>query len=187
MTIAARERILAAVLDVVGTAGIPAVTNRRIAARAGVSLGSVTYHFATQTDMLREALLMFVDGEARRLAGLAQDYRARFPAGAAPALASAAELVTEVAESLAFTAEQVASFELYVQAGRDPALREAAAQCFAAYDGLAVTVLGALGVPGPERLAPAVVGMITGLQLRRLATGEPGREVGEALLQLLAR
>ncbi len=182
----ARDRILAAVLEVVGAAGIPAVTNRRIAEDAGVSLGSITYHFATRTDMLRAALLQFVDAESRRLADLAHASRRRVPDGVAPDLAAAAALVSEVAEGLAFTAEQVASFELYVQAGRDPALRDAAAACFAAYDDLAVTVLTALGLPDPDALAPAVVGMITGLQLRRLATGEPGRRVGEALMMLLA-
>ncbi|QDQ98015.1 TetR/AcrR family transcriptional regulator [Tomitella fengzijianii] len=181
----ARDRILASVLGVIGVAGIPAVTNRRIALEAGVSLGSITYHFASRTDMLREALLRFVDEESRRLGDLAQTYGRRFADGAAPDLTEATKLVSEVAEGLAFTAEQVASFELYVQAGRDPALRDAAAACFSAYDGLAVTVLAALGLPDPEDLAPAVVGMITGLQLRRLATGEPGRRVGEALMLLL--
>ena len=182
----ARDRILDAVMSIVGTAGIPAVTNRRIAAEAGVSLGSVTYHFATQTDLLRAALTRFVDAESGRLTDLADPYRRRFPGDGAPELDDAAALVSEVAEGVAFTAEQLASFELYVHAGRDPSLRGAAADCFAAYDRLAVTVLTALGVPEPDRLAPAVVGMVTGLQLRRLATGEPGRQVGQALLQLLA-
>ncbi len=51
---------------------------------------------------------------------------------------------------------------------------------------MSTTVLTALGVPGAAGLAPAIVGMITGLQLRRLATGEPGQEVGEALALLIA-
>lgn len=183
----ARDRILVAVLEVIGTAGIPAVTNRRIAAEAGVSLGSLTYHFATRTDMLRAALLRFVDDETGRLSELADSYRQRFPAGEAPGLDEASELVSEVADALVFTSEQVASFELYVHAGRDPSLRDAAADCFVAYDALAVTVLTALGLANPEQMAPAVVGMITGLQLRRLATGDRGRRVGEALMLLLAR
>lgn len=180
----ARDRILATVLDVVGSEGIPAVSNRRIAAGAGVSLGSVTYHFAGRAAMLRAALLQFVEDESQRLTALAESYRDI--AGDAADLPRAAAIVSEVAESLDFTAQQLASFELYVQAGRDPSLRDAAATCFAAYDRLAVTVLTALGVDEPEHLAPAVVGMITGLQLRRLATGEPGRAVGEALMLLLA-
>ena len=177
----ARERMLAAVLEVIGADGIPAVTNRRIAAEAEVSLGSVTYHFATQPDMLRAALLRFVERLTARLTVETARYE-----GLVPDLSEAATLVSEVAASLAFTSEQVASFELYLQAGRDATLRGAAAECFAAYDALTVTVLTALGVPDAARLAPAIVGMITGLQLRRLATGEPGQGVGEALALLVA-
>lgn len=182
----ARDRILAAVLEVIGGEGIPAVTNRRIAAEAKVSLGSVTYHFATQPDMLRAALLLFVERLTARLTAETARYE-----GIVPDLSEAAALVSEVAASLAFSAEQVASFELYLQAGRDAALsdttlRDASADCFAAYDALTVTVLTALGVADAQRLAPAIVGMITGLQLRRLATGEPGQEVGEALALLIA-
>lgn len=181
MVVSARDRILAAVLEIVGTEGIPAVTNRRIATEAKVSLGSVTYHFATQPDMLRAALLRFVERLTARLDAETARY-----AGLVPDLSEAASLVSEVAASLAFTSEQVASFELYLQAGRDATLRDAAAECFAAYDALTVTVLTALGVADAQRLAPAIVGMITGLQLRRLATGEPGQEVGEALALLIA-
>ena len=176
----ARERILAAVLEVIGSDGIPAVTNRRIAAQARVSLGSVTYHFATQPDMLRAALLRFVEQLTARLTAETARYD-----GLAPDLTEAAALVSEVAASLALRSELVASFELYLQAGRDPALREAAAECFAAYDALTITILTALGVPNAAPLAPAIVGMITGLQLRRLATGDPGQEVGEALALLI--
>ena len=176
----ARERILAAVLEVIGSDGIPAVTNRRIAAQARVSLGSVTYHFATQPDMLRAALLRFVEQLTARLTAETARYD-----GLAPDLTEAAALVSEVAASLALRSELVASFEPYLQAGRDPALREAAAECFAAYDALTITILTALGVPNAAPLAPAIVGMITGLQLRRLATGDPGQEVGEALALLI--
>ena len=70
-----RERILDAVLHVVGTDGIPGVSNRRIAAQAGVSLGSITYHFASQSDMLRAALSRFVTDETTRLRALAEEYR----------------------------------------------------------------------------------------------------------------
>lgn len=181
VSMSARDRILTAVLEVVGTDGIPAVTNRRIAAEAQVSLGSVTYHFATQPDMLRAALMRFVERLTARLTVETARYE-----GIAPELSEAAALVSEVAAALAFSSEQVASFELYLQAGRDETLRDAAAECFAAYDALTITVLTALGVQNAEHLAPAMVGMITGLQLRRLATGQPGQQVGEALALLVA-
>ncbi|MFD6726091.1 TetR family transcriptional regulator, partial [Streptomyces sp. NPDC060131] len=39
-----RERILAATLDLIAEEGIARVSHRRIAQRAGVPLGSMTYH-----------------------------------------------------------------------------------------------------------------------------------------------
>ncbi|TSE00180.1 TetR family transcriptional regulator [Skermania sp. ID1734] len=166
MVVSARERILAAALHIVATSGVAAVSNRRIAAEAEVSLGSITYHFPTQTDLLRESLLSFVTDETRRLQELTTQLQ-----DSVLTLAEAAATVERIARELSFTEGQFATFELYLQAGRDPELRDAAARCFAAYDDLAATVLGALGVPEPERRATAVVAAVTGAQLRRLATG----------------
>ncbi|UPK64989.1 TetR family transcriptional regulator [Rhodococcus pyridinivorans] len=175
----ARSRIVHATLYLVGTDGVAGVTNRRIAARAEVSLGSITYHFPTQADLLRAALEFFVDEETERLRELAEQYRSRVLS-----LTEAAELTERVAHDLTFTAERIAPFELYVQAGRDEELRRVAERCWRAYDALTVSVLSALGVPDPEAIAPTVVATITGLQLRRLSTGtEP--DLSEAVLLLL--
>lgn len=175
----ARERILQAVLHVIGTDGIAAVTNRRIAARAGVSLGSITYHFPSQTDMLRDALLEFVTDETTRLTELARGYRDR-----GLTVADAATLTEQVVRDLGWPAERLAPFELFIQAGRDPSLRGASDACFAAYDALTVTILEGLGVPNARALAPTVVATISGLQLRRIATGVP-QDVSAAILRLL--
>ncbi|RDI32379.1 TetR family transcriptional regulator [Rhodococcus sp. AG1013] len=175
-----RDRILAAALRIVGTDGVPAVTNRRIAAEAGVSLGSITYHFPTQSDLLRAALTGFVAEETTRLRDLAETYRDK-----GLSLEDAAALTEQVARDLDFSAERIAPFEIYIQAGRDPELREASAECFAAYDELTATILTALGVPQPESLAPTLVATIAGLQLRRLATGDAGQDISTAILQLV--
>ncbi|WP_064063052.1 TetR/AcrR family transcriptional regulator [Rhodococcus gordoniae] len=175
----ARSRIVHATLHLVGTHGVAGVTNRRIAARAEVSLGSITYHFPTQADLLRAALEFFVDEETERLRELTDRYRSQ-----ALSLTEAAELTERVAHDLTFTAERIAPFELYVQAGRDDELRQVAARCWRAYDMLAVSVLSALGVPRPETIAPTVVATITGLQLRRLSTGTEAN-LSESVLLLL--
>ncbi|MEU1278631.1 TetR family transcriptional regulator [Streptomyces sp. NPDC005805] len=177
-----RQRIIGAVLRIIGSDGVAAVTNRRIAAEAGVSLGSVTYHFATQHELLREALLHFVRDETRRFTELADAHRR---AGDVD-LAGAAALAGEVAGGIGFDSEHIAPFELYVQAGRDERLREAASEAFAAYDRLAAQILTGLGVPDAERHAGATVALVMGLQLRRLATGGPAEDLVDALL-LLAR
>ncbi|MFD4469373.1 TetR/AcrR family transcriptional regulator [Rhodococcus sp. NPDC058505] len=175
----ARERILRAVLQVIGTDGVAAVTNRRVAADAGVSLGSITYHFPTRTDMLRDALLGFVTAETTRLTDLAESYRDR-----GLSVADAAALTERVVGDLGWSAERLAPFELYIQAGRDPALRQAADDCFAAYDHLTVTILDALGVPDASTVAPTLVATVAGLQLRRVATGVP-QDISAAILRLL--
>ncbi|MEU4098107.1 TetR family transcriptional regulator [Streptomyces sp. NPDC026673] len=176
-----RQNIISAVLRIIGQDGVAAVTNRRIAQEAGVSLGSVTYHFATQHDLLRESLLHFVEEETGRFTELAARGREE-----GIDLKGAAALVGQVAEGTGFDSTHLAPFELYVQAGRDPALREAAAECFAAYDRLAASVLAALGVPDAEEAASTVVALVFGMQLRRLATGSSAESLVDALL-LLAR
>lgn len=174
-----RTRILRAVLRVIGSEGIGGVTNRRIAKEAGVSLGSITYHFETQHELLRESLLLFVREETARLTALARQRRTG-------SVERAAELVEEVALNTTFGGEELAPLELYVHAGRDPALRDAARECFAAYDEVALTVLSGLGAAEPERLTGPVVALIAGLQLRRLATGTAGDTgIADALTMLV--
>jgi TetR/AcrR family transcriptional regulator, regulator of biofilm formation and stress response len=177
-----RQRIILAVLEIIGADGVAAVTNRRIASRAGVSLGSVTYHFPAQHELLRESLRYFVAEETRRLTELAE--RQRYEE---LSLEQAGTLVGQVASSTGFDSEHIAPFELYIQAGRDPRLRDAAAECFAAYDRLAIRILTALGVPDAQRAASAAVALVVGLQLRRLATGSTTDELVDALLMLVQR
>ncbi|MFI6493965.1 TetR/AcrR family transcriptional regulator [Streptomyces sp. NPDC050564] len=174
-----RQRIIAAVLQIIGEGGIAALTNRRIAKEAGVSLGSVTYHFETQHDLLRESLLHFVREEARHFTELADQCQTE-----GLDIADAASLAGQVACGTALDSAHLAPFELYLHAGRDERLREAASKAFTAYDRLATQILTALGVPDAERLAATTVAVVMGLQLRRLATGSPADDLVDALLLL---
>jgi DNA-binding transcriptional regulator YbjK len=177
----ARERILRATLELIGEQGIGGVTNRAVAGRAEVSLGSLTYHFAAQSDLLRESLLLFVSEEAERLEAFGSGLE-----GAEPALeAVAAGVQRIVGEGRPHAV--LAQFELYVQAARHPDLREAATRCFAAYDQAARTTLMALGVPDPEPLVPAVIALVDGFELRRLALGDGPADTAltEALVSLV--
>jgi TetR/AcrR family transcriptional regulator, regulator of biofilm formation and stress response len=177
----ARERILHATLELIGEHGVGGVTNRAVAGRAGVSLGSLTYHFASQTDLLREALLRFVTREADRLEALGDG----LGDGDVPELEEVAAAVQQVVQS-ADRREVLAQLELYLHASRDPALREVAARAYAAYDRAARTVLTALGVPDPEPLVPAVIALVDGFELRRLALDAPPGAADPALVDGLA-
>jgi AcrR family transcriptional regulator len=161
----ARHRILRATLRLIGEHGIGAVTNRRVATAAGVSLGSLTYHFPSQADLLRASLGLHVDEEIDRISAIAAGF-----AGITPEQAPAA--AGNAIAGLPSGPEEVATLELHLHASRDPLMREAAIRSMAAYDRLAAAVLEALGVPDAERKAPGVVALLFGLALRRLATGD---------------
>jgi TetR/AcrR family transcriptional regulator, regulator of biofilm formation and stress response len=71
----AREAILRAVIEIVAESGIDAVTHRRVAARAGVSPGSTTHHFASREDLLRSALRSYLVRADRLLVRVANEVR----------------------------------------------------------------------------------------------------------------
>ncbi|WP_409490022.1 TetR/AcrR family transcriptional regulator [Amycolatopsis sp. cmx-11-12] len=175
-----RETILHATLKVVGEQGVGGLTNRRIARQAEVSLGTLTYHFPSQTALLREAMLLFAEEETSKLTGFVDAYREK-----GLSVEEAATVVEQVIAQLPFGTDELGAHELYLQAARDPGLQDAAARCFAAYDELSLVILRTLGVPSPERLTGPVVALIAGLQLRRLATGDDGVPVALPLMMLI--
>jgi AcrR family transcriptional regulator len=176
-----RERIVRATLALLAEEGTAALSNRRIAAEAEVSLGSLTYHFPSQASLLRESLLLYVGEEVARLEAIAGVLRLRNP--------SPEEVAADVEALIGRPSGgpgPLAELELHLQAARDPELQEASARCFAAYEALATSALGSLGVPDPARHASAFVALVTGLGVRRLGTGAADSEaVVAALLTLL--
>ncbi|KES07124.1 TetR family transcriptional regulator [Streptomyces toyocaensis] len=56
-----RDRILAATLDLIAEEGVAGVSHRKIAARAQVPLGSMTYHFTGIDEVLLEAFTGHAD------------------------------------------------------------------------------------------------------------------------------
>ena len=175
-----RRRILQAALAVIGSEGIGAVTHRSVAEVAQVPLGSLTYYFESKEDLLREALLLFVAEETARLRALGESLGSE--------RLTPEEIAERFAEALVGTdPDQVAQFELYLEASRNPALREPAAACFAAYEEVCVIALRAAGVADGARFAPLFVGLADGLNLRRVAAPGPhdGAELAAGLAALL--
>ena len=66
-----REAIVAATVRIVAREGVAAVTHRRVAAEAGVSLSSTTWHYATKTDILQAALRWTARREVDRIGAIA--------------------------------------------------------------------------------------------------------------------
>jgi DNA-binding transcriptional regulator YbjK len=61
-----KERIVAKALDVLAIDGVAGITHRAISTAADVPLGSITYHFATLDDIVRNAFEVHVDKLATR-------------------------------------------------------------------------------------------------------------------------
>jgi TetR/AcrR family transcriptional regulator, regulator of biofilm formation and stress response len=176
-----RERMLRATLKLIADGGVAAVTNRRVATAAGVSLGSLTYHFTSQAQLLRESLLLHVEEETARRKQIAQELAEEKPG--VQQVAEAVELLVAVPSEIP---KQIAELELHLQAARDPELREASQRCFEAHEQIANAALRALGIPDGERHVPAVVALMTGLAVRRLAAGgQDAQGTSEALLALV--
>lgn len=178
---ARRRDILVATLALVRRGGIAAVTSRAVAREASVPLGSLSYYFDGKDDLLEQALLLHVDEEVARLRAitdaLTADDDEPDPREAAHAFMSVlreGDLAT------------IAQFELYLEAGRNSALREAAARCFAAYEEVVATALAAAGLPDAESAAPLFVAFADGLGLRQLAAPESALALDEGLLRLFA-
>ena len=177
----ARERILRATLELIAADGVGAVTNRRVATAAGVSLGSLTYHFASQTELLHESLMLYVEEETTRREEIARELAMR-----EPSVAEVAQEIERLVAGAADIAQQIAELELHLHAARDPALREASRRCFAAHEQIAAAALATLGVSHSEHAAATVVALMTGLAVRRLAGGgHDAQGTSEALLTLM--
>ncbi len=181
-----RARILHATLRVIAAGGIAAVSNRRVAAEAGVALGSLTYHFPSQTALLRDSLLLYAEEEVARLESLAAAMRAAATGDAAPSPEQVAAAVEQIVSQGSGRPEEIAELELHLHASRDPELHTASQRCFGAYEDFATAALETLGVPQPERHARTIVALMTGLGVRRLGTGEHSAEgTADALLTVL--
>lgn len=177
----ARDRILRATLDLIASEGVAAVTNRRVAAAAGVSLGSLTYHFDSRSQLLREALLLYVDEETERRERVARELERE-----RASLQRVAQAVEQLAGTPAEIPRQIAELELHLHAARDPELREASRRCFAAHERIALAALSTLGIPDGDRHAAVVVALVTGLAVRRLAGGGGDASgTAEALIALV--
>jgi TetR/AcrR family transcriptional regulator, regulator of biofilm formation and stress response len=111
-----KSRIVDAAIDVIAEHGVAGTTSRRIAAAADVPLGSLTYHFTNLEDLLTQAFQRFAEGISPR-------YEARFDD--VRDLTGFVDAVTSLisADADVDPREWTISYELYLAALRNPALR----------------------------------------------------------------
>jgi len=114
-----RDRIADAALTVVAEQGITGLSHRKVAAAAGVPLGSTTYHFATLDDLIAAAM----DQAAQRSVDALRTWERDLAPDADLAAALADFVLRSIGEQRADT---VAEYNLYALALHRPQLRAAA-------------------------------------------------------------
>ncbi|WP_434600266.1 TetR/AcrR family transcriptional regulator [Streptomyces sp. A5-4] len=106
-----------AALDLIADEGVAGISHRKVAARAGVPLGSMTYHFQSMDEVLHEAFTRFSDS-------VVEVFQQRLGAAGTPD--EAREAVADLIHHLSSgnQRELVLTHELYTLAARQPAYRE---------------------------------------------------------------
>lgn len=110
-----RDRIIDVCLDVIVEHGVAGTSHRRIAAAAGVPLGSMTYHFEGMDQLLREAF--------SRFAGASSDEFERRLGGAGTREEAKVAVVGLITDAATARRDLVLTTELYTLAARKPEFR----------------------------------------------------------------
>jgi DNA-binding transcriptional regulator YbjK len=177
-----REQILDATLRVIGRDGREAVTHRAVAEEAGVPLGSTTYYFDSRDDLLGQALEHVSALEVERYARLREDLRS-VKTGRELADRLISELVAAAEDRVAYIAE----YELWLEAGRRPDLREAAQSWCNAEQGAVAAAMETLGSSDARADASIVVAALDGLGERVLAREDDPASAAKELKPELRR
>ncbi len=111
-----RDRIIDAALEVIAADGVSGTTHRRIAARADVPLGSMTYHFDSMDQILREAFGRFATTFSQRF-----EDRLSTALSHEQAIEAVVAIIHEDAPRR--SDEVIIMHELYTLAARDPEYR----------------------------------------------------------------
>ncbi|WP_066462800.1 TetR/AcrR family transcriptional regulator [Sanguibacter suarezii] len=111
-----RDRIIDVTIEAIAEVGVAGLSARKVATRADVPLGSMTYHFTDMDELLREAFTRFADRVARR-------FEERMGSASTVAEAKAAVARTIHEDVFDTPASLVLTHELYTLAARVPAYR----------------------------------------------------------------
>ncbi|GAA4965180.1 TetR/AcrR family transcriptional regulator [Kineococcus glutinatus] len=111
-----RDRIIDACLEVVSRSGVAGTSHRKVAARAGVPLGAMTYYFEGMDELLEEAFARFATSIGDR-------FERRMAAAADTDAARDAVVALILEDVFGDERELVLSHELYTLAAREPAYR----------------------------------------------------------------
>ncbi|TLP60599.1 TetR/AcrR family transcriptional regulator [Microbispora triticiradicis] len=159
-----REALLDAAVDLLGEGGFAAVTHRAVAGRAGLPLAATSYYFASRDQLLAEAFALLVRRELTRMRAAV-----RRPAGGSAA--AVAEALTDV--YAADRLRELGLWELYLQAGRDPALQAIARTWTDGCDEIVASALRGAGYPCGRSEVRFVAGLLSGLWVEDVVEARP--------------
>jgi DNA-binding transcriptional regulator YbjK len=160
-----REAIVAATVRIVAREGVAAVTHRRVAAEAGVSLSSTTWHFADKGDILIAALRWTAGREVGRISAIADRLADNEFDPAAWAEALADWLVEQVSGERDVA---VALYRLQIELLGRPEARQVHDEWDASLRTVGERVLGSSGTITPDLDTRLVVAVLDGLRLGAL-------------------
>jgi len=172
-----RDALLRAALELLAEGGAKSITHRAVAARAGLPLAATTYYFESIQQLTEDALQLDVTERIIELHALVASFEG------SNAEAFAKELVRGLMARRG--ADLVAQYEVYLEASRNPALRESVGVAMHAFERVATEALAWLGAPHPERAAVAFVALVNGFAIRRLAHPLPAEQEAEAMFHAI--
>ncbi|MEW9529472.1 TetR/AcrR family transcriptional regulator [Microbispora sp. NPDC049125] len=158
------EALLDAAAALLGEGGFAAVTHRAVAQRAGLPLAATSYYFSSRDALLTEAFALLVERELAQMRASMEAITAVSPDAIADLLAGA----------YAFDRpRQLGLWELYLQAGRDPALQGIARAWTDGCDEIVATVLRRAGYPHGQPEVRFVTTLLSGLWLEDVVEARP--------------
>lgn len=165
-----RRRILVAVLRIVAAGGVDAVTHRRVAAEAGVPLGSTTYYFRSRDELLLEAFRLYVSEHTAENTAMYADLE-RSSSG--DTLAGLVDLlVTAAQRQFEDGAMLLAEYELILFAARNPDFAREYRAWQRTHAIHLTDRLERLGLAKPLAAAETMIAVLRGFELDRLARSE---------------
>jgi TetR/AcrR family transcriptional regulator, regulator of biofilm formation and stress response len=172
--------IVRATVELIAEGGPKAVTHRAVSARAGLPPASAGYYFKTVDDLVDAALRQYAAQRVENLTAVFDEA----VAGAQDPLQIAERIATALVRGS--TRHGLAQYEVYLEAARNPRLRDAVDSSMAAFEQMAADRLQSLGIRSPRLAAKAFVAVADGFALHRLASPLPEEEDLELLRRTLA-
>ena len=159
---AKRRQILDAAVRVIGTGGLASLTHRAVAEAAGVPLGSMTYYFRDREELVDQTMSYAVEIERQRMSSILDSVTGE------PTVKRSVELLTEIFldKTIADPLYDLALFEMFMEATRNPELRQKSIAWSELIAGIVDRVLPPTDPALPRPMAVQIVAaLIDGLML----------------------